>query len=185
MNPHHKETWFSHYSEEKEYKDDKWFDTGLWVEVGGLGLVICTVSLNTGWSCNVGFRIINENDEPLQPYRKKTNTRHSAHFSFEPNPISGEDMSPVTFHIIANCQCAKLQIRPSDASGGNAGIVRLNSGVVNDATWHHKPITTMTAIPLVPSYQGGASTIFTYPRAPQRNEKLPKPLKKHSSQGNY
>ena len=55
MNPHAKEAWFVHYLEEKVYQSDIWFDTGLWVEVGGLGLVICTVSLNTGWSCNAGF----------------------------------------------------------------------------------------------------------------------------------
>ena len=48
MNPHAKEAWFVHYLDEKDYVNDVWHDTGLWVEVRGLGLVICTISISTG-----------------------------------------------------------------------------------------------------------------------------------------
>ena len=169
MNPHAKEDWFLHYLAEKDYVGDEWRDTGLWVEVGGLGLVICTISINTGYSCNAGFRIVDENDRPLPPYRTKNNNRHSTHFSSEPPPSSGEDLTPVTFHMIANCQYAKLQIRPSDggATIAKRGGIRINSiGLPGtNAIWSHKPISTMTAIPLVPFYQTGTNTVFTYPQS--------------------
>ena len=145
-----------------------------------------------------GFRIVDENDRPLPPYRTKNNNRHPVHFSAEPPPASGEDLTPVTFHMIANCQYAKLQIRPSDGGGvDKAGIARINrngSSAPIDATWSHKPISTMTAIPLVPYYQPGANTIFTYPqsrmprtpRMPDKppvihKDKLPNLLKKDSA----
>ena len=86
MNPHVKEAWFLHYLEEKEYEVDKWHDTGLWVEVGGLGLIICTISSSLGYDCNAGFRIVDENDHPLPPYRTTNNNRHPVHFSW--NPLS-------------------------------------------------------------------------------------------------
>ena len=170
MNPYAKEAWFVHYLDEKDYVNDVWHDTGLWVEVRGLGLVICTISISTGWSCNAGFRIVDENDRPLPPYRTKNNNRHPTHFSSEPVPTTPEDITPVTFHMIANCQYAKLQIRPSDGSGvGKDGRIRINASNTvpppTDAAWSHKPISTMTAIPLVPFYQPGANTIFTYPQS--------------------
>ena len=160
MNPHGKEAWFLHYLEEKQYMKDIWYDSGSWVEVGGLALVICTISINTG-DTNVGFRIVDENDRPLPPYRTKNNNRHSIHFSSEPPPASGEDLTPVTFHMIANCQYAKLQVRASD------GAFRINSVGLpgRNAIWSHKPISTMTAMPLAPFYQPGANTVFTYPQS--------------------
>ena len=92
--------------------------------------------------------------------------------------------------MIVNCQYAKLQVRASD------GSLRINSVGIpgTNAIWSHKPISTMTAIPLVPFYQPGANTIFTYPqsrmprtsRMPDKppvihKDKLSKPLKKDSA----
>ena len=114
MNPHVKENWFLYYLAENYYVGDEWHDTGLWVEVGGLGLVICTISILVDYSCNAGFRIVDENNHPLLPYRTKDNSRHPTHFSAEPPVYSVEDITPITFHKIANCQYAKLQVRPSD-----------------------------------------------------------------------
>ncbi|MEN0016674.1 MAG: hypothetical protein AAF706_03610 [Bacteroidota bacterium] len=198
MNPHQKENHVV-LLEEPEYRVDKWYDMEMGVEVGGLGLIICTISFSAWNSCNAGFRIVDENNEPLLPYRKKTNNRHSAHFTSELREYVDENQTSTTFHIIANCQYAKLQVRPSDKLSGPNGVelgavlvnhTRGNSGI-QDAAWNHRAISTMTAIPLVPNYQGGANTIFTYPQArvSQRvDDKSPKkslkPLKKHSSQGN-
>ena len=111
------------------------------MEVGGLGLVICTISINMGYGCNVGFRIVDENDRPLPPYGTKNN-RHPVHFSSELPPLNGEDLTPLTSHMIANCQYAMLQIRPSD------GGLRINSVGLpgTNAIWSHKPISTMTVV---------------------------------------
>ena len=161
MNPHVKEAWFLHYSEEAAYPNDIWYDSGLWVEVGGLGLVICTISINTGSGCNVGFRIVDENDRPLPPYGTKNN-RHSRSFLVGASSAQRRRLNALTFHMIANCQYAKLlQVRASD------GGLRINSVGLpgTNAIWSHKPISTMTAIPLVPNYQPGANTIFTYPQS--------------------
>lgn len=164
MNPHVKEDWFFNYSEERTYVNDQWYDTGLWVKMGGLGLVICTISSAGGGSCNAGYKIVDENDQPLMPYRTSTNNRLSAHFSMKPNVKSNENMLPVSFHMIASCQYARLQVRPSE------GSLWVNIIDNADSPWNHKPISTMTALPLVPGYQGGTNTIFKYPWT--RNSKL-------------
>ena len=200
MNPYVKETMSYYFLGEKSFENDVWFDTGLWVEVGGLGLVICSISASLRFNCNNGFRIVDENDQPLLPYRTKNNTRHSAHFSWEAYLYARENLSTMTFHMIANCQYAKLQVRPSHGHTHNNGTFlpgRFEMGLNGpspDAIWNHKPISTMTAIPLVPYYQPGANTIFTYPqsrmprtlRMPDKppvihKDKLSKPLKKDSA----
>ena len=180
MNPHVKESYYVNYLDEKSYANIDWLDLdGFWVEVGGLALVICTVSISTGYGANVAFRLVDENDKPLSPYRTPTNNRRAAHFSAEPQTIGPEDITPVTFHMIVNCKYAKVQIRARETD--RAGAVMMNAAPsifpVSDRPFIHKCISTMTAIPLVPFYQPGANTIFTYPqsRMPRTSRMLDKP----------
>ena len=178
MNPHVKEAWFVHYLEETRYPGG-WQDMGIGVEVGGLGLIICTINVGVAYSGTIGFRIIDENNEVLMPYRTKNNNRNPTHFSMYPHARTYEDQTPVTFHMIANCKYAKLQVLVKTIPASYARTMITNSiDPPADRTFNHKPISTMTAIPLVPFYQPGANTVFTYPqsrmpRTPRMPDKPP------------
>ncbi|MEN0016603.1 MAG: hypothetical protein AAF706_03240 [Bacteroidota bacterium] len=132
-------------------------------------MIIGTITVSTSNSCNLGLRIVDENGTPLPPNREKKNDRHSAHFTVELSTTSRKNATSITFHLIANCQYAKLQVCPGDSLGQQyTGVVFVNhtntGSDVPDAAWNHKTISTMSVIPLVPSYQGGDNTIFTYPQ---------------------
>ena len=112
-----------------------------------------------------------------------------------PHARTYEDQTPVTFHMIANCKYAKLQVLVKTIPASYARTMITNSiDPPSDRTFNHKPISTMTAIPLVPFYQPGANTVFTYPqsrmlrtsRMPDKppvihKDKSSKPLKKDSA----
>ncbi|XP_031551710.1 uncharacterized protein LOC116288976 [Actinia tenebrosa] len=131
MNPYVKETYYTHRVDEEGYDNVAWHDVGMWVEVGGTALVICTISINANTHANVGFRLIDENNKPLLPYRTSSNTRKVTHFSMEPYTRSAEDLTPVTFHMLANCKYAKLQVT-SDDGHQRSLMIRLRSHLLQE-----------------------------------------------------
>jgi hypothetical protein len=180
-NPHAKPKNYAYYFDEKEYdRQHKWEDMDeLRLDVEGLHLIICTINISTGYSANVGFRLVDGSDNPLMPLRKSSNSRIPAHFSVEPYVLNTEDHTPVTFHMVAYCNVVRLQIRVVDAGGR----VRINAAPTHnpptDAVWNNKPMSTMSAIPLCPMYQPGANKVFSYsrrsPRGVQEKSKSSQP----------
>jgi hypothetical protein len=178
-NPYTKPKNYLHYSGEKFYNEHRWVDMDGLSLVEGCYLIICTIQITTGYHANVGFRLVDGSNTPLIPTRKSTNNRVPAHFSAEPNVGGAEDQTPVTFHMVAYCNVVKLQIRVNDA-GGRFKINTAGTHLTNpppDSPWNHKPISTMSAIPLCPTYQPGANKVFSYPksRISPRGEQPSKP----------
>jgi hypothetical protein len=163
-NPYTKPRNYLHYSGEKLYKKSQWVDIDEFsLDIEGCYLIICTIQITTGYYANVGFRLVDGSDNPLIPLRTTTNTRIPAHFSVEPNDDSIEDQTPVTLHMIAYCKVVKLQARVDDT--GQFKTNTAYTGSPSDAAWNHKPISTMSAIPLCPMYQPGTNTVFSYPQS--------------------
>jgi hypothetical protein len=179
-NPHTEPKNYLHYSGEKFYNEHRWVDMdGLSLDVEGCYLIICTIQITTGYHANVGFRLVNGSNNPLM-LRKSSNTRIPAHFSIEPDSQSAEDQTPVTFHVIAYCNVVKLQIRLADG----AGQLKTNTGGTSspsDVVYNHKPISTMSAIPLCPTYQPGTNKVFSYPKTRISPRGEPKPSKPNVS----
>ena len=166
-NPYTKPKNYLHYSGEKLYKG-QWVDMdGFSLDIEGCYLIICTIQITTGLNANVGFRLVDGSNNPLVPLRKSTNARMPTHFSVEPYAYSPEDQTPVTFHMIAYCNVVKLQVRVDDS--GEFKTNTADTATSPDAVWNHKPISTMSAIPLCPTYQPGANKVFSYisPRGEQ------------------
>ena len=137
-----------YYLDEKLYnKNSTWEDVEEFeVCVEGYHLIICTLTITTGYHCNIGFRLVDESNQPLLPYRTKAGQREVVHFTYEPCTASTEDQTPMSFHMIAFCKnTVKLQCFMV------TGAMKLNvSPVINshDRPWNHKSISTMSAIPL-------------------------------------
>jgi hypothetical protein len=130
------------------------------LDIEGCYLIICTIQITDGYSGNVGFRLVDGSNNPLISLRTTTNTRIPAHFSVEPYVTTVQDQTPVTFHMIAYCKVVKLQARVDD--NGQFKTNTADTANPPDAVWNHKPISTMSAIPLCPTYQPGANKVFSY-----------------------
>jgi hypothetical protein len=180
MNPYVKPKNYTYYSGEKFYNESQWVDMDEFsLDIEGCYLIICTIQITTGLHANVGFRLVDGGNNPLTPLRKSTNARIPAHFSVEPNVVSAEDQTPVTFHVIAYCKIVKLQARVDDT--GQFKTNTANTAPPSDAVWNHKPISTMSAIPLCPTYQPGTNKVFSYPKTRLSPRGEPKPSKPNVS----
>ena len=176
-NPYTKPKNYLHYSGEKQYEKSQWVDMDEFsLDVEGLHLIICTIQTTTGYHANVAFRLVDGSNTPLIPLRKSTNLRVPAHFSVEPEAQSVEDQTPVTFHVIAYCNVVKIQARVDDSGMFKTNTSRTDEAPPN-AAWNHKPISTMSAIPLCPTYQPGVNKVFSYAksRISPRGEQPSKP----------
>jgi hypothetical protein len=174
MNPYVKPRNYLHYSGEKLYKKSQWVDMNEFsLDIEGFHLIICNIQITTGLHANVGFRLVDGSNNPLIPLRKSSNTRIPTHFSAEPYAYSTEDQAPVAFHVIAYCKVVKLRGRVDDS--GEFKTNTADTATSPDAAWNHKPISTMSAIPLCPTYQPGANTVFSYSRRLPRESKSLKP----------
>ena len=136
---------YTAYTGEKKYTQGSWVDvTGMSVDLNysGKKLIICSICIGTEGHVNVGFRFLDDNGV-LQPMRAKTNHREPVHFSVEPNPSSGENISVWTFHMVADCHGKiKLQIRVDDT-----GTATVNSIYdQRDRIFNHATISTLTVL---------------------------------------
>ena len=130
------------------------YNLGAWQDVAGLSvdvnypgrkLILCSICINTTSHVNAGFRFVDDDGKAFPPMRSKTNKREPAHFSFEPTPTSAENLSVVTFHMIAEVKKkVQLQIRADDV-----GHIRVN-GFDNkiDKPYNHKTISILSVISL-------------------------------------
>ena len=133
------------YSGEKKYSAASWVDvTGMSVDLNysGKKLILCSICMGSDSSANVGFRFMDDNGI-LPPIRAKTNNREPVHFSVELPSNSDENLSVVTFHMVADCHGkVNLQIRVDDS-----GLVCVNS-IENqrDAIYNHMTISTLSVL---------------------------------------
>lgn len=164
-NPYSTTQEVSYYLAEKEYfEKDEWMDIdGFFVDVEGYYIILCTVSINTGHGANVGFSLVDSGNQPIAPFRTTTNNRVPVHFSYEPCTVTPEDLTPVTFHLVAHCKGpVKLRLMSSD------GGTRLNGAFYNrkpalDKIFLHKPISVMSAIPLCGAIKQKNNTMAPQP----------------------
>ena len=160
-NPYSTTQEVSYYLAEKEYfEKDEWMDIdGFFVDVEGYYIILCTVSINTGAGANVGFSLVDSGNQPIAPFRTTTNNRVPVHFSYEPSATSREDLTPVTFHLVAHCKgLVKLRLMSSD------GITRLNGTYRGgNKIYMHKPISVMSAIPLCGAIKQKNNTMAPQP----------------------
>ena len=193
-NPYTTHKDYAYVSEDRDYSTkDQWQDVdGLSIDVEGYYLIICTLCINTGLNANVGFCLVDGSNRPLIPFRTSVNTRIPVHFSYEPCPFSGEDQTPVSFHMVAYCKGpVKLRLMTSDvqyvsdgpALHGRAGLNAVGSKNL-DKPWNHKSICTMSAIPLCSIEEQKNNTTGPQPigrRAfiPRVEEDIKKPVPKN------
>ena len=128
------------------------YNQGAWQSVAGLSVdvnypgrkfIICSICISTTSHVNAGFQLVDHDGTAFLPMRSKTDKREPTHFSFEPPTSSEENLSVVTFHMIAEVKKkVQLQIRADDA-----GHIRVN-GFDNqkDLPYNHKTISILTVI---------------------------------------
>ena len=128
---------------EHEFTQAAWQDV-MSVDVSpGKKFIICSINVCATSHVNVGFRFVDDDGTPFPPYRTKTDNREPTHFSFEPPTQSDENLTVVTFHMVAEVKKkVKLQIRVDDS-----GKVRVN-GIVDkrDKPYNHKTISTLSVL---------------------------------------
>ena len=130
---------------EHEFTKAAWNDVMSLDVSPGKKFIIVSINISTTSHVNAGFRFVDDDDTPFQPYRTKTDNREPTHFSFEPPTQSDENLTVVTFHMVAEAKKkVRLQIRADDS-----GKIRVN-GIVDQRNkpYNHKTISTMSVISL-------------------------------------
>ena len=133
---------------EANYNQGAWQDVqGLSVDVNypGRKFIICSICISTTSHVNAGFRLVDADGKAFPPMRSKADNREPVHFSFEPSTKSSENLSVVTFHMIAEVKKkVQLQIRADDA-----GTIRVNGFDSKiDKPYNHKTISILSVISL-------------------------------------
>ena len=150
MNPYSpgKDCVYATLDTEAEYNLGSWQDVvGLSVDVNypGRKFIICSICICTTSHVNAGFQFVDHDGKPFSPMRTKTNNREPVHFSFEPPANSVENLSVVTFHMVAEVKKkVQLQVRADDA-----GKLRVNGfASKRNVSYNHMTISTLTVISL-------------------------------------
>ena len=133
---------------EANYNKGAWQDVaGLSVDVNypGRKLILCSICISTTSHVNAGFQLVDDDGKAFPPMRSKTDKREPAHFSFEPPTNSVENLSVVTFHMIAEVKKkVQLQIRADDA--GHLCVNGFDNKI--DKPYNHKTISILSVISL-------------------------------------
>ena len=128
------------------------YNQGAWQNVAGLSvdvnypgrkLILCSICISTTSHVNAGFRLVDHDGKAFPPMRSKTDKREPTHFSFESPTNSTENLSVVTFHMVAEVKKkVQLQVRADDA-----GHLRVNGfDDQKNVAYNHKPISILTVV---------------------------------------
>ena len=128
---------------EANYNQAAWQDVMSVDVYPGRKFIICSICISTTSHVNAGFRFVDHDGKPFPPMRPKTDLREPVHFSFENPTQSSENLSVVTFHMVAEVKKkVQLQIRADDS--GNLRVNGIDDQ--HNTPYNHKTISTLSVL---------------------------------------